>query len=226
VEVCEPRQGREAAALSIPSRRRGLSPGRIAQRESARFTRGRSLVRSQVRPWLYKWSCAALCVAEGPGWKRLLKRLAADHSGRCRLNGASSQTAGCPLPRLQTPTATRRTMVGRLLPLLPSLVRREATGRYRREGSSASEAARDRGAPRTGVPCCSVAGEAEAHKEPVARALHRTASGVLGQAPSYAWRWQASMSFLSAFRTPESLSTNSALKAKTSRRPSTAFWHI
>jgi hypothetical protein len=120
----------------------------------------------------------------------------------------------------------RRTMVGRLLPLLPSLVRREATGRYRREGSSASEAARDRGAPRTGVPCCSVAGEAEAHKEPVARALHRTASGVLGQAPSYAWRWQASMSFLSAFRTPESLSTNSALKAKTSRRPSTAFWHI
>jgi hypothetical protein len=90
--VCEPRQGREAAALSIPSRRRGLtsqSParfashddlvlhselrvatagkagsgaadvvgysrlallGRIAQRESARFTRGRSLVRSQVRP--------------------------------------------------------------------------------------------------------------------------------------------------------------------------------
>ncbi len=51
VEVCEPRQGREAAALSIPSRRRGLSPGRIAQRESARFTRGRSLVRSQVRPY-------------------------------------------------------------------------------------------------------------------------------------------------------------------------------
>src|SRR4029453_18518919 len=50
-EVCEPRQGREAAALSIPSRRRGLSPGRIAQRESARFTRGRSLVRSQVRPF-------------------------------------------------------------------------------------------------------------------------------------------------------------------------------
>src|SRR5262249_33782749 len=50
VGVCEPRQGREAAALSIPSRRRGFSPGRIAQRESARFTRGRSLVRSQVRP--------------------------------------------------------------------------------------------------------------------------------------------------------------------------------
>ena len=27
VEVCEPRQGREAAALSIPSRRRGFLPG-------------------------------------------------------------------------------------------------------------------------------------------------------------------------------------------------------
>ena len=33
VEVCEPRQGREAAALSIPSRRRGLpskNPARFA----------------------------------------------------------------------------------------------------------------------------------------------------------------------------------------------------
>ncbi len=29
-----------------------FAPGRIAQRESARFTRGRSLVRSQVRPSL------------------------------------------------------------------------------------------------------------------------------------------------------------------------------
>src|SRR6266516_1929616 len=29
-------------------------PGRVAQRESARFTRGRSLVRSQPRPSLYE----------------------------------------------------------------------------------------------------------------------------------------------------------------------------
>ena len=35
-----------AKCLGYPQR----TPGRIAQRESARFTRGRSLVRSQVRP--------------------------------------------------------------------------------------------------------------------------------------------------------------------------------
>jgi hypothetical protein len=50
VGVCEPRQDREVAALSIPPTSRGLVFGRIAQRESARFTRERSLVRSQVRP--------------------------------------------------------------------------------------------------------------------------------------------------------------------------------
>ena len=37
-----------------------LAFGRIAQRESARFTRGRSLVRSQVRPSLHKRPCATL----------------------------------------------------------------------------------------------------------------------------------------------------------------------
>ena len=52
------------------------SPGRIAQRESARFTRGRSLVRSQVRPSLYKRLSAALSAPERARWKRLWKRLA------------------------------------------------------------------------------------------------------------------------------------------------------
>ena len=45
----EPGQIREEAALRIPRRCRGFL-GRIAQRESARFTRERSLVQSQVRP--------------------------------------------------------------------------------------------------------------------------------------------------------------------------------
>ena len=39
-------------------------PGRIAQRESARFTRGRSLVRSQVRPLPIDFDRSAVTVAE------------------------------------------------------------------------------------------------------------------------------------------------------------------
>src|SRR2546426_2369691 len=45
------RQRRGAVAAKVVGYSR-FAPGRIAQRESARFTRGRSLVRSQVRPSL------------------------------------------------------------------------------------------------------------------------------------------------------------------------------
>ena len=41
----------EAGTAANGRRYPRFSPGRIAQRESARFTRGRSLVRSQVRPF-------------------------------------------------------------------------------------------------------------------------------------------------------------------------------
>ena len=50
VEVCEPRQGREAAALSIPSRRRGFnlkSPARLAPSHDD-FSRNGSLIRTPV----------------------------------------------------------------------------------------------------------------------------------------------------------------------------------
>ena len=54
-----------------------LAFGRIAQRESARFTRGRSLVRSQVRPSLHKRPCVTLNATETPRWKRLWNDLVA-----------------------------------------------------------------------------------------------------------------------------------------------------
>jgi hypothetical protein len=54
-----------------------VSPGRIAQRESARFTRGRSLVRSQVRPSASRACSANPQSSEGqPG-----------HPGRGSANG-------------------------------------------------------------------------------------------------------------------------------------------
>src|SRR5262249_10506532 len=58
------RRRRSAHVVHTPPRTfwsQGLScapPGRIAQRESARFTRGRSLVRSQVRPLEIRWKPA------------------------------------------------------------------------------------------------------------------------------------------------------------------------
>src|SRR4051794_2598741 len=60
----EPRQVRKEAALRIARRCRGL--GRVAQRESTRFTREGSLVRSQPRPFS----------AEAPRGKRIVSQAA------------------------------------------------------------------------------------------------------------------------------------------------------
>ncbi len=44
----------------VPGRLSFPDPGRVAQRESARFTRGRSLVRSQPRPFVVKETTKSL----------------------------------------------------------------------------------------------------------------------------------------------------------------------
>jgi hypothetical protein len=61
------RPGKSRVAILLATIR---FPGRIAQRESARFTRGRSLVRSQVRP-----------LSQGPGNRVFLYRIAKPRHG-------------------------------------------------------------------------------------------------------------------------------------------------
>ena len=56
------RQSRQWRRMGVGYPR--CSPGRIAQRESARFTRGRSLVRSQVRPFPIDFDRSAVAFAE------------------------------------------------------------------------------------------------------------------------------------------------------------------
>ncbi len=88
-EPLAPRLARPGRTM-VAHRRTLSSPGRVAQRESARLTRERSLVRSQPRPFAAQWPCRFRTVS----WVRCARDAGNAHPVRTPVRTSSCSRYG------------------------------------------------------------------------------------------------------------------------------------